>query len=161
MAVGNGTIDEQQMLVSTFFLGEAAFGIDTEQVQEVVRVGDITPVHHAPQYVLGVMNLRGRIATVIDLGIKLDLDRTEIGPDSRIFIVEWEGEQVGLLVDRVADAIALDRADLRPPPENVRSLQGHQLKGVCSVDGRLIALLEMAAVLDGESGAEAGSPRSE
>ncbi|MHC1744394.1 MAG: chemotaxis protein CheW [Syntrophobacteraceae bacterium] len=161
MADHNGTVDEQQMLVSTFFLGDAAFGIDTEQVQEVVRVGDITAVHHAPQYVLGVMNLRGRIATVIDLGIKLDLAQTGIGPDSRIFIVEWEGEQVGLLVDRVADAIAVDRTDLKPPPENVRSLQGHQFKGVCSVEGRLVALLDMAAVLDVEGGTESGSARSE
>lgn len=161
MAMGNGTIDEQQMLVSTFFLGDAAFGIDTEQVQEVVRVGDITAVHHAPRYVLGVMNLRGRIATVIDLGIKLDLDRTELGSDTRIFIVEWEGEQVGLLVDRVADATAVDRADLKPPPANVRTLQGQQFKGVCSLEGRLVALLDMAAVLDVEAGTESGPARSE
>ncbi len=155
------SIDEQQMLVSTFFLGDAAFGIDTEQVQEVVRVGDITAVHHAPRFVLGVMNLRGRIVTVIDLGIKLDLNETEIGPESRIFIVEWQSEQVGLLVDRVADALALDRSDIKPPPENVRSLQGHQFKGVCSLEGRLVTLLDLAAVLEVDDGAEPGSPRRE
>lgn len=152
-------IDEEQMLVSTFFLGEAAFGLDTAQIQEVVRVGEITPVHQAPGFVLGVMNLRGRIATVIDLGVKLELARGEINGDSRIFIVVWEDEQVGLLVDRVADAITVDRSGIRPAPENVRGVQGRQFMGVCHVDGRLIALLDLTAVLTIEDGAEAASTR--
>lgn len=161
MAEYNVTIDEQQMLVSTFFLGEAAFGLDTAMVQEVVRVGDITPVHHAPGFVLGVMNLRGRIATVIDLGLKLELAGTEICEDSRIFIVDWQDEQIGLLVDRVADAVVVDRATLKRSPENVRGVQGRQFQGVCHVDDRLIALLDMAAVLTVEDGLEPGSARSE
>jgi purine-binding chemotaxis protein CheW len=157
----DATVDEQQMLVSTFFLGVAAFGIDTAQVQEVVRVGDITPVHHAPGFVLGVMNLRGRIATVIDLGVKLDFDRTEVGADSRIFIVDWQGEQIGLLVDRVGDALVVDRADLKPAPENVRGVQGRQFRGVCQVEGRLVALLDMEAVLAVEDTADAAAARRE
>ncbi len=155
MVEHNGTIGEQEMLVSTFFLGDAAFGLDTEQVQEVVRVGHITPVHHAPGFVLGVMNLRGRISTVIDLGVKLELDPTEIDSESRIFIVDWQGEQIGLLVDRVADAITVDRGELKPAPENVRGIQGRQFKGVFQVDGLLFALLDMAEVLNGEAGTEA------
>ncbi len=161
MAQSQTAIDEQQMLLSMFFLGEAAFGLDTAQVQEVVRVGDITPVHHAPEFVLGVMNLRGRIATVIDLAIKLQLSRTEITQDSRIFIVDWQGEQIGLLVDRVADAIALDRTDLKPAPENVREIQGRQFEGVCHVHGTLIAMLDTTAVLTLKTGTEAESARGE
>jgi purine-binding chemotaxis protein CheW len=161
MVEQSARIDEEQMLVSTFFLGEAAFGLDTAQVQEVVRVGHITPVHHAPGFVLGVMNLRGRIATVIDLGAKLELAHTDIDGDSRIFIVEWQDEQIGLLVDRVADAVTVDRAALKPAPENVRGIQGRQFQGVCHVDGRLIALLEMTAVLTIEDGTEAASMRRE
>jgi purine-binding chemotaxis protein CheW len=148
MAEHDAAMDEQQMLISTFYLGEAAFGLDTAHIQEVVRVGDITPVHHAPEFVVGIMNLRGRIATVIDLGVKLDLDRAPTGADNRIFIVDWQGEQIGLLVDRVADAGSVDRADLKPPPENVRGVQGRLFQGVFPVDGRLIALLDTAAVLD-------------
>jgi purine-binding chemotaxis protein CheW len=153
MTEHNAAIDEQQVLISTFFLGEAAFGLDTAQVQEVVRVGDITPVHHAPGFVVGVMNLRGRISTVIDLGIKLELGQTETSPDNRIFIVDWQGEQIGLLVDRVADAIALDHSDLKSAPENVRGMQGRQFKGVFQVEGRLVALLDTAEVLGIEGGA--------
>jgi purine-binding chemotaxis protein CheW len=155
----SGTIDEQQMLVATFFLGDAAFGLNTVQVQEVVRVGSITPVRHASEFVLGVMNLRGRIATVIDLAAKLELRRTEIDEDSRIFIVEWEGEQIGLLVDQVADAIAVDGALIKPAPENVRGIQGRQFKGVFHANGRLIALLDMETVLSTEDPTEAVSTR--
>lgn len=161
MAERDAAMDEQQMLVSTFFLGDAAFGLDTAQVQEVVRVGDITPVHHAPGFVLGVMNLRGRIATVIDLGVKLELERTEIDENSRIFIVDWQGEQIGLLVDQVSDAIAVDQADLKPPPENVRSIQGRQFRGIFHADGQLVALLDMAAVLAFDGKTETTSARSE
>jgi len=157
----SASIDEQQILLATFFLGSAAFGLDTAQVQEVVRVGNITPVHHAPDFVLGVMNLRGRIATVIDLAVKLEIERAEVGTESRIFIVDWQGEQIGLLVDRVSDPVLLDRSDLKPSPENVRGIQGRQFRGVCHVSGMLIAVLDTAAVLAGENGSEAPSARGE
>jgi purine-binding chemotaxis protein CheW len=146
--------NDQQMLVSTFYLGEAAFGLDTAYIQEVVRVADITPVHHAPAYLLGVMNLRGRIATVIDLGLKLELGRTEIKENSRILILECEGEQIGLMVEYVADAISIDRADIKPSPENVRRVQGRYVKGVFETEERLIALLDTSAVLAMEDGQE-------
>ena len=68
-------------------------------------VGELTPVRHAPDYVAGIRNLRGRIITVIDLCVRLGLGAVEIGPESRILIADWKGEPVGLLVDRVADAI--------------------------------------------------------
>lgn len=155
----DAAISDQQILVSIFFLGNAAFALDTAQIQEVVRVGDITPVHHAPEFVLGVMNLRGRIATVIDLGRKLELNPVEPDADSRIFIVDWQGEQVGLMVDRVSDAISIDRSDLKPPPENVRGMHGRQFQGVLQVGDRLVTLLDMALVLAIENEADAASAR--
>jgi len=150
----SAAIDEQQMLLATFFLGDAAFGLDAEQVQEVVRIADITPVHHAPSFVVGVMNLRGRIATVIDLATRLQLGATDVGSSSRILIIEWREEQIGLLVDRVADAALMDRASIKPAPENVSSMQGRQFKGVCHVDGTLVAVLDTEAVLEMEKGSE-------
>jgi len=161
MTEHGATTDAQQILLAAFFPGSAAFGSDTAQVQEVVRVGNITPVHHAPDFVLGVMNPRGRIATVIDLAVKLEIERAEVGTESRIFIVDWQGEQIGLLVDRVSDPLLLDRSDLKPPPENVRGIQGRQFRGVCHGSGTLIALLDTAAVLAGENGSETTSVRGE
>ena len=140
------TTDDGQ-LVATFLLGNAAFGIGAAQVQEVVRMGDITPVHHAPPYVVGIRNLRGKIVTVIDLRVRLDLGSMDTGPDTRILIVDWQGEPIGLMVDSVADTISVNSADIVPPPPNVHGIQSRNLRGVCRNGERLVALLDPGPVL--------------
>jgi purine-binding chemotaxis protein CheW len=137
----------QKLLAATFLLGQAAFGVDTAQIQEVVRLGNLTPVHHAPAYVVGIRNLRGRIVTVIDLRTRLELGRVATGPESRILIVEAQGEPIGLLVDQVADTIDINTADIHPAPPNVNGVQSRHLRGVCRNGARLVALLDLAAVL--------------
>jgi purine-binding chemotaxis protein CheW len=148
-------LDEQfdnAFLVATFLLGGAAFGISAVHVQEVVRVGDITPVHHASSYVVGIRNLRGRIVTVVDLRVRLGLGVAAMGSDSRILIVDWQGEPVGLLVDSVADTISVEPAGIVPAPPNVHQIQGQYVRGVCRSGERLVALLDPAAVLEPEDG---------
>ncbi|MBF0546380.1 MAG: chemotaxis protein CheW [Candidatus Riflebacteria bacterium] len=71
-------VQECLKLIATFFINDCLYGIDTQRLQEVVRISEITPVHHSPEYVLGVMNLRGRIVTVIDLGCKLLLKKLTV-----------------------------------------------------------------------------------
>ena len=137
----------QNLLAATFMLGQATFGVDTAQIQEVVRLGNLTPVHHAPAYVVGIRNLRGRIVTVIDLPTRLDLGRVAVGPESRILIVEGQGEPIGLLVDQVADTIDVNPADIQPAPSNVNGVQSRQLRGVCRHGARLVALLDLTAIL--------------
>lgn len=138
--------DSQQLAVSCF-IGNTLFGVDTEPVQEIVKPGQITPVHHAPAYVVGIMNLRGRVVTVIDLGVKLELGATPLTLDSRILIVSWQGETLGLLIDTVLGVVPIDRAEMKPSPENVRGVQSDMVAGVCRVDDRLMALLDLRSVL--------------
>lgn len=148
-----GTRDD--LLIATFLLGQATFGVDTALIQEVVRLGDITPVHHAPESVVGIRNLRGRIVTVVDLRTCLRMGRIAPGPDSRILIVEAQGEPVGLLVDQVADTLNVASDAIAPPPPNVHGVQSRNLRGICRGSGRLVALLDLARVL--EAGAIAQS----
>jgi purine-binding chemotaxis protein CheW len=143
--------DSQQLAVSCF-VGNTLCGVDTEPVQEIVKVGHITPVHHAPAYVVGIMNLRGRVVTVIDLGLKLQLGATPLTADSRILIVAWQGEALGLLIDTVLGVVPVDRAEMKPPPENVRGVQSDMVEGVCRVDDRLMALLDLTTVLAVDEG---------
>lgn len=145
--VTSGTAASQSLLAAAFFLGASAFGVDTAQIQEVVRVGVLTPVRHAPAFVVGIRNLRGRIVTVIDLRVRLDLGRVEPGPENRILIVEGQGEPIGLLVDRVSDTLEIDLADLHPAPPNLHGVQGRHLRGVCSSADRRVALLDLESVL--------------
>ena len=151
------TVVEDGLLIASFLLGDAVFGIDAQQVQEVVRVSDITCVHHAPQDVVGIRNLRGKIVTVIDLQARLELGRVASGPDNRILIVDWQGEPIGLLVDSVADTVSADTDAMAPPPPNLHGVQSRNLRGVCRSNGRLIAVLDLQALF--QTGEPAGQPR--
>jgi purine-binding chemotaxis protein CheW len=136
------------LLVATFFLGDGTFGLDTALIQEVVMEGEVTPVHHAPKYVAGIRNLRGRIVTVIDLRLRLELPPGCAGPESRILIADWNGEPVGLLVDRVDDTIEVGAGDLLPSPANQYGVQMQKLLGVFRSGEHLAALLDPVAILD-------------
>jgi methyl-accepting chemotaxis protein len=148
-SVSNPEIAED-LLVATFQLGSdgGVFGVDATLIQKVVMVGELTPVRHAQAYVAGIRNLRGRIITVIDLCVRLGLGAVEIGPESRILIADWKGEPVGLLVDRVEDAVAVEAGGLEPAPPNLHGVQMQKLLGVFPSGERLAALLDLAAVLD-------------
>jgi purine-binding chemotaxis protein CheW len=150
MATISKPLVEEDLLVATFQLGEGAFGLDTTLIQEVVMVGELTPVRHAPDYVAGIRNLRGRIITVIDLCVRLGLGAVEIGPESRILIADWKGEPIGLLVDRVADAISVEAGHLETAPPNLHGVQMQKLRGVFRTGDRLAALLDLTAVLGSE-----------
>ena len=136
------------LLVATFLLGDGTFGLDTALIQEVVMLGEVTPVHHAPSYVAGIRNLRGRIVTVIDLRQRLELPSLDATPESRILIADWKGEPVGLLVDGVDDTIEIGAGDLLPPPQNLHGVQMRKMLGVFRCGARLAALLDPIAILD-------------
>jgi len=140
---------EEGLLVATFRLGgdDGVFGINATAIQEVVMVGELTPVRNATDYVAGIRNLRGRIITVIDLAVRLNLGFVEIGPHSRILIAEYKNEPIGLLVDRVSDAVEVDMADLEPAPQNLHGVQMQKMLGVFRTGERLAALLDLTAVL--------------
>lgn len=139
---------EGELLVATFLLGDGTFGLDTTLIQEVVKLGEVTPVRHAPGYVAGIRNLRGRIVTVIDLRIRLELPIIDLGPETRILIADWKGEPVGLLVDAVSDTTEVAAEDLLPPPLNLHGVQMQKMLGVFRCGDRLAALLDPVAILD-------------
>jgi purine-binding chemotaxis protein CheW len=137
----------QQFLISTFYLGNTLMGIDTMKVQEVIRITDMTSIYHAPAHILGIMNLRGKIITIIDLAKKFELFQSKITPDSRIVIVQWNDEYVGLLVDHIFDIMHADRGGLMPPPSNIHELQVRFFDGVFNANGHLIAIVNVDNVL--------------
>jgi len=138
---------EEALLVATFLLGDAVFGIDARQVQEVARLCDITPVHHAPADVVGIRNLRGRIVTVMDLRSRLGLGKVVPDRENRILIVDWRGEPIGLLVDSMADTLDIRPDMLTQAPPNLHGVQSRKLRGVCRGAERLVALLNLEPVL--------------
>jgi purine-binding chemotaxis protein CheW len=151
----------EDLLTATFCLrGDLLFGINAILIQEVVMVGELTPVRHAPEFVAGIRNLRGRIITVFDLAVRLGIGSVELTPDSRILIADWKGEPVGLLVDRVSDPVAVAPGDLEPPPSNLNGVQMQKLLGVFRCGERLAALLDPGAIL-GHDDQPGNSPSNE
>jgi purine-binding chemotaxis protein CheW len=137
----------QELLLVTFVVAGAHYGLDTTHVQETVSVGKVTPVHRAPPYVHGVMNLRGKIVTVVNLGLKIGERRSLVSAASHVVIVSWFAERVGLLVDGISDVIPVDRTRIEAAPTNVGEIQGRFLEGLYRDGERLVAVLDLDEVL--------------
>lgn len=131
-------------------LGEMLCGIDLRHMQEIKKQTDITPVHHAPAYVRGVINLRGQIVTVIDMRVKFALPPLALNEEQRIVVVSWEDENIGLLVDKVRDIAVADARAILPPPANTQGVSGAFFTGIYPLDRGLVALLRLSELLDPE-----------
>ncbi|MFQ3237345.1 MAG: purine-binding chemotaxis protein CheW, partial [Paraglaciecola sp.] len=108
--------DDEILQWVTYKLGEETFGINVMQVQEVLRHTEIAPVPGAPEYVLGIINLRGNVVTVIDTRARFGLKPTEINDNTRIVIIESEEQVVGILVDSVAEVVYLRSSEIDSAP---------------------------------------------
>lgn len=139
---------QEELLLSTFSLGGSWYGLEASQVQEVILVEDNTVVYHAPEYVRGIINLRGKIVTVLDLEIKLGLPVHQVSEDSRIIVVEWNQEQVGLLVEAVSEVITPGRDQVEAVPLNINQELSRYMLGVCKDGERLIGILDLDKVLE-------------
>ena len=133
--------------LATFQVGEALCGMEIRQIQEINRLNQMTRVPQASEDVLGILNLRGQIVTIIDLARRLGLGSTEPTGEARIIIVNTPGGKVGILVHRISDVVAVDLEHREPPPANMRGIQGRFFTGVCKRETGLIGLLNIDRVL--------------
>ena len=150
------TDEKRSVLLATFFVRGALCGLDAAGIQEVIRVGAVTPVRHAPDGVAGIVNLRGRIVTILDLGLRLGLEKIVVGRESRIFIVEHRHEFIGLLVDQVAEVLEVDPEAWQVPPANVSWSQARYFKGIWRWRDRVVTILDTDSILAESAVAVAG-----
>lgn len=129
-----------------FGLGEVIYGLPILRVQEVLQVPAIESVPGTAPTVLGVINLRGQVVSVIDLRLHLGFAANPIGPDARIIVMENQGETLGLLVDRVTDVRKVVEAAIKPAP-GVDVDRRAPLIGVVSRGGELLTLLDADRLL--------------
>lgn len=133
--------------LATFFIGDALCGIDILNIQEINRHMESTWVPQAPDYVIGVLNLRGRIVTVIDLGKKLGLSPIQRSKDSRNIIIDSKDEHIGFMVDRISDVLPAESNKIEPAPANIGGVQGGFFKGVFKTETSLIGVLDIEEAL--------------
>jgi len=136
--------------LATFFIGDALCGIDILGIQEINKYLEMTTVPRGPEYIKGVMNLRGRIVSIIDLGRKLGLSPTLPGKHNRNIIVNSQNEYIGLLVDRIGDVVLADWDKVELPPANIGGVQGKFFEGVFKTDTSLIGILNVEEIFNDE-----------
>ncbi|MCE5266913.1 MAG: chemotaxis protein CheW [Planctomycetaceae bacterium] len=133
----------------TFCVGDLLLGAEICHVEEINRHVDVTPVAHSPEWVLGVVNLRGEVVTVLDLRWILGLGNNVTTATTRNVVVNAGGERIGFLVDRIADVVNASWSDIKAPPANLNGAQGRFLQGIYELDHGLLAVLNMEEVLAG------------
>lgn len=151
---GSALVAGQKIQLAAFYLGDQLMAVDIHQVQEINRHVTTTPVPHAPDYVRGVVNLRGEVVTVLDLRAVLGMGPTTLTKDSRNVIVNWQGEKNGLLVDRVADVVTTDTNDIDHPPANVNGMDACFFQGVVKLEHDLLVVLDVPSILSGRTSSE-------
>lgn len=138
---------EEQLVV--FQLGDETYGIEISAVHEIIRMQSITKVPRTPEFVEGVINLRGRIVPVIDLHKRFNLPLEEETAHSRIIVVEVKGVTVGMIVDSVSEVLRLPQANIDPPPPAITGgIETEYLRGIGKWEERLIILLDLDKVLE-------------
>ncbi len=134
----------------TFRLANEVYGINVMQVQEVLRFSDIAPVPGAPSYVLGIINLRGNVVTVIDTCQRFGLPSIELTDNTRIVIIETNHQVIGILVDAVAEVVYLRHSEIETTPNVGNDDSARFIQGVCHRDDNLLILVDLNKLLGEE-----------
>lgn len=129
----------------TFNIDRNLVGINIKDVREINRILDLTPVQHAPEYVKGLVNLRGNTVTVFDLGKRLGLKGHEITEESHNIILKKD--TVGLLVDNIGDVIEAEEEDIESPPANMGGVDGKFVEGVLKLKEDILLILSAEYLL--------------
>jgi purine-binding chemotaxis protein CheW len=131
----------------TFKLAGETYGINVMQVQEVLRYTEIAPVPGASYYVLGIINLRGKVVTVIDTRSRFGLPPGDINDNTRIVIIETGSHVVGILVDAVAEVVYLRQSEIDMTPNIGNDDSSKFIQGVCNKGGELLILVDLDKLL--------------
>ncbi|QQS35453.1 MAG: chemotaxis protein CheW [Ignavibacteriales bacterium] len=131
----------------SFNVGNEEFGVDISFVQEIIRMMQITKVPNAPEFVEGVINLRGRVIAVINLRHKLGLSKIDYDKNTRIIVVEVKGNIVGFIVDAVSEVLRIPANITEAPPELVSGIDSDFIKSVGKLEDRLLILIDLEKIL--------------
>ena len=139
--------DVELLQLVTFSIGEEEFGVDILKVQEIIRTMEITKVPKAPEFVEGVINLRGKVIPIIDLRKRFGLIAKDHDKNTRIIVIEISNMIVGFVVDSVSEVLRIPANTVEPPPPVVAGLESEYISGVGKLQDRLLILLDLNRLL--------------
>ncbi len=131
----------------SFAIGDDQYGVDIMSVREIKGWSEITPLPNQPEYVRGVLNLRGAMVPIIDLRCRFGQGLTEATPLHIMIIVQVEGRPVGLLADRVLDIVAADAGEIQSVPDIAQTSGAQFLSGLVTIEGAMIALINLPTLV--------------
>ncbi|MFO7788063.1 MAG: chemotaxis protein CheW [Halospina sp.] len=146
--------DDPMLQYVTFRLADETYGLNVMQIQEVLRYTEIAPVPGAPDYVLGIINLRGNVVTVIDTRRRFGLPDGEVTDSTRIVVLEAEEQVIGIMVDAVAEVIYIRQSEIESAPNVGNEESARFIHGVCNREGELVILVAFEKMLTDEEWAE-------
>jgi purine-binding chemotaxis protein CheW len=140
--------------VVSFHLGSEEYGVDIAQVQEIIRMVEITHVPRAPHFMEGVINLRGQLIPIIDLRTRFAMPRAETTKSTRIVVTEIGSKRVGIVVDSVSEVLNIPLEQVEDAPDMIAGVGTEYIQGVGKVGDRLIILLDLTMVITGDEKAQ-------
>ncbi len=150
MAEENKKQDAKLKQLVTFSIGEEEFGVDILRVREIIRMLEITRVPRAPEFVEGVINLRGSVIPIIDLRKRFRLLAKENDKDTRIVVISIDNMTVGFIVDSVSQVLRIPANTIEPTPPVVAGVDSEYIEGVGKLEDRLLILLDLDRLLSSE-----------
>ena len=144
--------EEEQLQLLTFMLGGEEYALNIMDIKEIIRPKEVTEVPRTPDYILGILSLRGTIIPVFDVSLRLGLPRGERGPRNRIVVVKSREHLFGLHVDSVVQVLDIPLDNIEPPPEILGGVEGEFLRGIGRIDDRLLILLNLDRILKLDEG---------
>jgi purine-binding chemotaxis protein CheW len=145
MSENMGVAGESQLVV--FDLNQEAYGVDISQVREIIRMQEITRVPRAPEFIEGVINLRGKVIPVVDLRTRFSMPGTERTDQHRIVVVDVSGQDIGMVVDAVTEVSRIPSTSIEPPSNVITTNDSEYLTGIVKTDEKLIILLDITKVI--------------
>ena len=139
------TLDLRKIIA--FELDNELYGVDIAEVAEIMLIPPIMPLPHVPDFILGLINLRGDILPVVDLRVRFMLTQAPLDSDSRIIVMKEDTLQVGVVVDQMWRLLRLTPEAFQPPPSGVAQIDPEYFKEVSDVDDRMLIVLDMHKIL--------------
>ena len=136
---------ENQIVI--FELGQENFGVDIAAVESIIKMQAITRMPHAPAFVQGVTNLRGKVLPVIDLRSRFGMPAQETDKNSRIIVIAVNHTEVGMIVDGVSEVLTITEQTIEPAPAIASTVDSRFITGIAKIDARLVILVDLAAIL--------------
>lgn len=146
--VRQAAVPEVQLV--TFRVGGEEFGLDVFAVHEILRYGGVTPVPRAPEFVEGVLEVRRDVVPVVDLRRRFEVEAVGFDDDTRIVLVDYAGERLGLVVDAVTEVLRAPETAISAAPAYLRGLAAEFVRGIVRLPGRLVILLDLDRILSSQ-----------